>query len=170
VLRTPTRPGSPGPGKAWPRRAVDVLSWGSYLPFWNTVILLSSSVTVHFAHTAIKNHDRTKLLTWLGLTVLLGIIFLVLQVEEYLHAYNDLGLTLDSGIYGSTFFLLTGFHGFHVTLGTFILLIQLAAGHQGALPPRRLLRLRGGLVVLALRRRRLGDAVPVHLCFLTTVC
>jgi len=110
-------------------------SWGSYLPFWNTVVLLTSSVTVHFAHTAIKNQQRTKLLTWLGLTVLLGIIFLVLQAEEYVHAYSELGLTLSSGIYGSTFFILTGFHGFHVTLGTLILLIQLLRafkGHFGA--------------------------------------
>jgi cytochrome c oxidase subunit 3 len=105
--------------------------WLEYLPFYNTVILLTSSFTVHFAHTAIKNHDRGKLLTWLGISVLLGIVFLVLQVEEYLHAYTELGLTLSSGIYGSTFFLLTGFHGFHVTLGTFILLIQLLRAFRG---------------------------------------
>jgi cytochrome c oxidase subunit 3 len=105
--------------------APGVLSWGSYLPFWNTAILLTSSFTVHFAHTAVKNADRFKLLVWLGLTVALGCVFLVLQVEEYLHAYDELGLTLDSGIYGSTFFLLTGFHGFHVTLGTLMLAIQL---------------------------------------------
>jgi cytochrome c oxidase subunit III len=129
VLQNPDPTRFPGPEQSM--AAPGILSWGSYLPFWNTVILLTSSVTVHFAHTAIKNHARTKLITWLGLTVLLGIIFLVLQVEEYLHAYNDLGLTLDSGIYGSTFFLLTGFHGFHVTLGTFILLIQLLRAIKG---------------------------------------
>ncbi|MEQ8858227.1 MAG: cytochrome c oxidase subunit 3 [Pseudomonadales bacterium] len=106
-------------------------SWMAYLPFWNTVILLSSSVTVHFAHTAIKNQDRGKLIRWLGITVLLGIIFLTLQVEEYVHAYTELGLTLSSGIYGSTFFLLTGFHGFHVTMGTFILLIQFLRAYRG---------------------------------------
>ena len=83
--------------------APGVGSWGSYLPFWNTVILLSSSVTVHFAHTAIKNQNRGKLLGWLGLTVLLGVVFLGLQAEEYVIAYSDLGLTLSSGIYGSTF-------------------------------------------------------------------
>ncbi|MEC8349484.1 MAG: cytochrome c oxidase subunit 3, partial [Pseudomonadota bacterium] len=97
-------------------------AWATYLPFLNTVILLSSSVTVHFAHTAIKQENRTKLIGWLGFTVLLGIVFLGLQVEEYIVAYRDMGLTLGSGIYGSTFFLLTGFHGFHVTMGTFILL------------------------------------------------
>ena len=111
--------------------APGLTSWGSYLPFWNTVILLTSSVTVHFAHTAIKDQNRSKLLGWLGLTVLLGIVFLILQVEEYIHAYEELGLTLSSGIYGSTFFLLTGFHGFHVTLGTVILAIQLLRAFRG---------------------------------------
>lgn len=105
--------------------------WLAYLPFWNTVILLSSSITIHQAHTAIKSRSRPRLLGWLGLTVLLGVAFLLLQAEEYLHAYEELGLTLSSGIYGSTFFLLTGFHGFHVTLGTFILLIQLLRALKG---------------------------------------
>jgi cytochrome c oxidase subunit 3 len=79
---------------------------------------------VHFAHSAIKNDKRKAFNTWLGVTVLLGLIFLVLQAWEYHHAYNDLGLTLDSGIYGTTFFMLTGFHGAHVTLGTFMLLVM----------------------------------------------
>lgn len=105
--------------------------WATYLPFLNTVILLSSSVTVHFAHTAIKEENRKKLIGWLGFTVLLGIVFLGLQVEEYIVAYRDMGLTLGSGIYGSTFFLLTGFHGFHVTMGTFILLVQLFRALKG---------------------------------------
>ena len=59
----------------------------------------------------------------LGITILLGCGFLFLQVEEYIHAYRDLGLTLQSGIYGNTFFMLTGFHGMHVTLGTIILIV-----------------------------------------------
>jgi len=108
-----------------------IANWGTYLPFWNTAILLTSSVTVHFAHTAIKSQNRTRLIGWLGLTVLLGVVFLFLQAEEYIHAYQELGLTLGSGIYGSTFFLLTGFHGFHVTLGTFILLVQLIRAMKG---------------------------------------
>ena len=115
--------------------APDISNWGNYLPFWNTAILLTSSVTVHFAHSAIKNLERTKLLAWLGLTVLLGVVFLFLQVEEYLQAYQELGLTLSSGIYGSTFFLLTGFHGFHVTLGTFMLFIQLLRAYRGHFQP-----------------------------------
>ena len=99
-------------------------AWLTYLPFMNTVILLSSSVTVHMAHMAINTQERGKLAGWLGFTVLLGIIFLGLQVFEYYEAYAHMGLTLSSGIYGSTFFILTGFHGFHVTMGTVILLIQ----------------------------------------------
>ncbi|MEI7949781.1 MAG: cytochrome c oxidase subunit 3 [Gammaproteobacteria bacterium] len=96
----------------------------SYLPLWNTMLLLSSSVTVHIAHTALKNSNRKQLTLWLGLTVLLGLTFLVLQAKEYSEAYHELGLTLNSGIYGSTFFLLTGFHGFHVTLGAFMLSVM----------------------------------------------
>ncbi len=105
--------------------------WLGYLPFYNTVILLTSSWTVHVAHSAIKEGNRKKLNTWLGLTVLLGIIFLILQAEEYIVAYNDMGLTLGSGIYGSTFFILTGFHGFHVTLGTVMLLVMWLRGLKG---------------------------------------
>lgn len=103
----------------------------SWLPLWNTVVLLTSSVTVHMAHTALKNHNRTKFNAWLGLTVLLGAIFLVLQAEEYIHAYQHMGLTLESGIYGTTFFMLTGFHGAHVTMGTIMLLIQFLRGLKG---------------------------------------
>ncbi len=96
----------------------------SWLPFWNTVVLLISSVTVHFAHSAIKQNNRKLFNIWLGLTVALGILFLCLQVEEYVEAYQHMGLTLESGIYGTTFFMLTGFHGAHVTLGTFMLLVM----------------------------------------------
>lgn len=99
----------------------NILGW---LPLWNTIVLLSSSVTVHFAHSAIKNNNRKGFNIWLGITVALGIIFLILQAEEYVHAYHELGLTLHSGVYGTTFFMLTGFHGAHVTLGTFMLLVM----------------------------------------------
>jgi cytochrome c oxidase subunit 3 len=93
-------------------------------------------VTVHWAHAAIKNHNRKALIGWLAVTVVLGIVFLILQVEEYVVAYNEMGLTLSTGIYGSTFFLLTGFHGFHVTLGTVILLIQLLRAIKGHFTPK----------------------------------
>ena len=96
-------------------------AWG--LPLLNTLILLSSGVTVTIAHHALKAGERTKLLVFLGATVLLGCLFLAFQAEEYIHAYQELNLTLGSGIYGSTFFMLTGFHGLHVTLGTVMLAI-----------------------------------------------
>ena len=84
------------------------------------------------AHHALKANARTGLLWWLGATVLLGVIFLGLQAEEYIHAYQELNLTLGSGIYGSTFFMLTGFHGMHVMLGTIMLAVmwlRCAKGH-----------------------------------------
>ena len=96
-------------------------AWG--LPLLNTLILLTSGVTVTIAHHALKAGERTKLLVFLGATVLLGCVFLAFQAEEYIHAYQELNLTLGSGIYGSTFFMLTGFHGLHVTLGTVMLAI-----------------------------------------------
>lgn len=104
-------------------------AWG--LPAMNTAILLTSSWTLTIAHHALKNNDRNALLNYTSLTALLGIIFLILQAVEYNHAYAD-GLTLGSGIYGSTFYMLTGFHGFHVTLGTIFLIvlsIRCAKGH-----------------------------------------
>ena len=102
------------------------------LPLINTVILLTSSVTCHIAHVALEENNRKKLKIFLGITVLLGAIFMVMQVEEYIHAYTEMGLTLESGIYGNTFFLLTGFHGFHVSLGAiilFIMLLRIMKGH-----------------------------------------
>ena len=116
------RPGHP---------TAETSGWLGYLPLWNTMILLTSSVTVHFAHTGLKNNNRRQFIGLLALTVVLGIAFVGLQIEEYIVAYNHLGLTLSSGIYGSTFFILTGFHGFHVTLGTFMLAVQLVRAMRG---------------------------------------
>ena len=96
-------------------------AWG--LPLVNTLILLTSGSTVTAAHHALKGGHRKALLFWLGLTILLGCTFLYLQSTEYAEAYKELNLTLGSGIYGSTFFMLTGFHGLHVTLGTIMLAI-----------------------------------------------
>jgi cytochrome c oxidase subunit III len=129
VLENPNPQAFPGPQESL--AAPRLTQWLSYLPFWNTVVLLTSSVTVHFAHTAIKHADRFKLQLWLGITVALAVFFLFLQVAEYVHAYQDLGLTLGTGIYGSTFFLLTGFHGFHVALGTLMLSVQLVRAFKG---------------------------------------
>jgi len=103
----------------------DAHAWWAWLPLWNTIILLSSSFTCHVAHMGILNGNRTKFNLWLAITVLLGMLFLVLQAWEYHEAYAEFGLTLNAGIYGSTFFMLTGFHGFHVFMGMTMLLIQL---------------------------------------------
>ena len=105
-------------------------AWG--LPAINTAILLTSGITITWAHHALKANHRGQLIAGLFLTVALGAVFMVLQAVEYYEAYHHLGLTLGSGVYGSTFFLLTGFHGFHVTLGAlilFVILIRCIFGH-----------------------------------------
>ena len=101
------------------------------LPLVNTILLVTSSFTVNFAHHGIKEGNRKKLVNWLAVTVTLGLIFLVCQVLEYQHAYSELGLTLNAGIYGTTFYMLTGFHGVHVTLGTLMLIIMLGRAMKG---------------------------------------
>ena len=96
-------------------------------PFWiptiNTALLLSSGVTLTIAHHALKDNKRGMLNLFLFLTILLGVIFLGFQAYEYTHAYSEFNLKLTSGIYGSTFFMLTGFHGFHVTVGAIMLTV-----------------------------------------------
>ena len=105
-------------------------------PFWlptiNTALLLTSGVTLTIAHHALIANERTKTILWMWITVLLGAIFLVVQGYEYFHAYSALNLKLSSGIFGSTFFMLTGFHGFHVFVGMLMLLfitLRLQKGH-----------------------------------------
>ena len=126
------------------------------IPTINTLILLTSGVTVTIAHHALIANHRARTIVFMWLTVLLGITFLGFQAYEYIHAYHELNLKLTSGAYGSTFFMLTGFHGFHVFVGMLMLLfitIRIMRGPFHARPP---LRLRGCGVVLALRRRRLA--------------
>ena len=96
-----------------------------WLPIYNTIVLLSSSVTVHFAHLGLKKGNKKTFNAWLAITVLLALIFVGLQALEYYEAYAHFGLTLNSGIYGSTFFMLTGFHGFHVMLGGLMLAVMI---------------------------------------------
>ena len=96
------------------------------IPLINTIILLTSSITLHLAHTSLEKNKRMALIVWLEVTIVLACFFLYYQGVEYVHAYQDLGLTLQSGVYGNTFFLLTGFHGMHVLLGTTFLIILLA--------------------------------------------
>ncbi|NIR60107.1 MAG: cytochrome c oxidase subunit 3 [Gammaproteobacteria bacterium] len=105
-------------------------AWG--IPALNTLILLSSGVTVTWAHWGLKKNNRGQLIVGLVATVALGVLFITLQAHEYGHAYSELNLKLSSGIYGSTFFMLTGFHGLHVTIGAVMLAVMLArtiAGH-----------------------------------------
>ena len=109
-------------------------AWG--LPALNTAILLTSGVTLTWAHHALKEMKRMQLIIGLALTVALGAVFMYFQAVEYGHAFNDLNLNMGSGIYGSTFFMLTGFHGFHVTIGTIMLLVILGRSIYGHFNPK----------------------------------
>ena len=118
-----------GYAPAWPTNGPGAIggsfesmpAWG--VPLLNTLILLSSGVTITIAHHALRAGRRTQLLIWLGATVILGALFLKFQAGEYIEAYTKMNLTLGSGVYGSTFFMLTGFHGMHVTLGAIMLTV-----------------------------------------------
>ena len=125
----------------WPNvgPAALVESFQTMGPFWiptiNTALLLTSGVTLTIAHHALRENHREKVLLWLGLTVVLGAVFMGFQAYEYIHAYRDLNLKLSSGIFGSTFYLLTGFHGFHVFVGALMLLVvwfRVLKGHFSA--------------------------------------
>jgi cytochrome c oxidase subunit 3 len=121
------------PGEKFAGATQAMGAWG--LPAINTLILLTSGVTVTWAHHALKKNDRTSLVRGLAMTVALGFLFVGLQAYEYVHAYNDLNLKMTSGIYGSTFFMLTGFHGFHVTMGALMLLVILVRSIKGHFTP-----------------------------------
>lgn len=101
------------------------------LPLANTIILLTSGVTLTWSHWGIKNGNRSQQIIGMVLTVLLGIAFIICQGYEYYHAYEAMGLTLNAGIYGATFYMLTGFHGFHVTMGTLMLIVVLVRMIKG---------------------------------------
>ncbi|HET7395054.1 MAG TPA: cytochrome c oxidase subunit 3 [Gammaproteobacteria bacterium] len=136
----------------------NLLTWKGYEPTWpsngpanvggdfeamkatgiaaiNTLILLSSGVTVTIAHWGLKEGNRKKLCWFLLFTVILGFSFVVLQAHEYIEAYTKQNLTLGSGIYGSTFFMLTGFHGLHVTIGAIMLSVILVRSLKGHFTP-----------------------------------
>jgi len=102
------------------------------IPTINTLLLLSSGVTLTIAHHALVAGHRARTIFFMWITVLLGATFLGFQIFEYHHAYTELNLKLSSGAYGSTFFMLTGFHGFHVFVGMLMLLfitLRLMNGH-----------------------------------------
>jgi cytochrome c oxidase subunit 3 len=105
------------------------------IPTINTLLLLTSGVTLTIAHHALKENKRGAVTFWLATTVLLGVIFLGFQAYEYAHAYGDLNLKLSSGIFGSTFYLLTGFHGFHVCVGALMLAVVLFRVMKGHFTP-----------------------------------
>jgi cytochrome c oxidase subunit 3 len=119
----------PSAGPYMPPQFSAMGAWG--IPALNTFLLLSSGVTVTWAHWALKVGNRPQLILGLAATVVLGFTFLGFQIYEYVHAYQDLNLKLTTGIFGSTFFLLTGFHGFHVTLGAVMLTVILLRCMKG---------------------------------------
>lgn len=121
---------NPPDSKQFPGPHEVISPW--HIPLLNTALLISSSFTVTLAHHALLRDDRSAVWRWLGLTIVLGGSFLAFQAYEYAEAYQHMGLTLHAGIYGATFFILTGFHGMHVTLGTLMLVIiflRILKGH-----------------------------------------
>lgn len=127
---------------AWPTAGPESLggpfeampAWG--IPALNTAILLTSGATITWAHWGLKENKRGVLTLGLLLTILLGAVFIGFQAYEYIHAYHELNLTLESGIYGSTFFMLTGFHGMHVTIGAIMLTVILLRVIKGHFTPK----------------------------------
>jgi cytochrome c oxidase subunit 3 len=120
----------PSAGPAFLERFSPMAAWG--IPAINTFLLLSSGVTITIAHHALLAGNRGRLILFMVFTIALGVLFLGLQAYEYAHAYSELNLKLTTGAYGSTFFMLTGFHGFHVTVGAIMLtviLFRCIAGH-----------------------------------------
>ena len=107
--------------------------WG--VPALNTLILLTSGATVTWAHWGLKQGNNTTLVRALWATIALGFLFVIFQAWEYSHAYHELNLTLGSGVYGSTFYMLTGFHGFHVTMGAVMLSVIAVRAMKGHFTP-----------------------------------
>ena len=110
-------------------------AWG--IPAINTLILLTSGATITWAHWGLKKNKRPHLIIGLLFTIILGATFLGMQAFEYIEAYHDLNLTLNAGVYGTTFFMLTGFHGAHVTIGTIMLIVICIRSMKGHFTPEK---------------------------------
>jgi cytochrome c oxidase subunit III len=119
-------------GGVWPPKGIEVLD-PLHLPLYNTVILLLSGTTVTWAHHALIHGDRKGLVNGLILTVGLGVIFSAVQAYEYAHA----PFTFKDSLYGATFFMATGFHGFHVLIGTIFLAVCLLRAMKGHFTPKQ---------------------------------
>ncbi len=119
-------------GGQWPPVGIDVLD-PLHLPLFNTITLLLSGTTVTWAHHALLHNDRKGLIWGLALTVILGVIFSYVQFYEYAHA----PFAFSGSIYGSTFFMATGFHGFHVIIGTIFLTVCLIRAMKGQFTPQK---------------------------------
>jgi cytochrome c oxidase subunit 3 len=118
-------------GGEWPPKGIESFDpW--HLPLLNTLILLTSGTTVTWAHHALLHDDRQGLKWGLTLTVILGLLFTTCQAYEYSHA----AFGFSGQIYGSTFFMATGFHGFHVIVGTIFLLVCLIRAVNGGFTPK----------------------------------
>jgi cytochrome c oxidase subunit 3 len=119
-------------GGQWPPAGIQVLDpW--HLPLYNTVILLLSGTTVTWAHHALLHNDRKGLVSGLVFTVALGVLFSFVQAYEYMHA----PFAFADSIYGATFYMATGFHGFHVFVGTIFLLVCLIRAMKGDFTPKQ---------------------------------
>lgn len=119
-------------GGTWPPQGLEVLD-PLHLPLYNTVILLLSGTTVTWAHHALLHDDREGLKWGLWLTVLLGVLFSAVQIYEYAHA----PYSFSGSLYGATFFMATGFHGFHVFVGAVFLAVCLARVYAGHFTPKQ---------------------------------
>ncbi len=123
-------------GGVWPPKGTEIFdAW--HLPLLNTIILLTSGTTVTWAHHALLNKDRKGLIQGLMVTIALGAIFTCVQAYEYAHAAFAFNRDSGGNIYGSTFFMATGFHGFHVLVGTIFLAICLFRAMKGHFTPEQ---------------------------------
>jgi cytochrome c oxidase subunit 3 len=124
-----------GPGKVGGANFEAMSAYG--IAAINTLILLTSGLTVTIAHHALRSGNRGRLKLFLALTFILGFCFVACQAHEYYDAYTKMNLRLTTGIYGSTFFMLTGFHGLHVTIGAIMLVVVWLRVLRGHFTPRQ---------------------------------